>query len=91
MRYVQELRQRFIPQPRTNAELARMTECAVSLVVRRPMNREASVALAEHLRGPLPTSERNALIGLNMTNADRRIHGISGCRKGHVVGPLLSP
>ncbi|MFN9092431.1 MAG: hypothetical protein ACK5V0_13280 [Alphaproteobacteria bacterium] len=73
VRDVQELRQRFIPQPCTDAELARMTECAVSLAVRGPMNREASVALAEHLRGPLPAPERNALIGLNMRNSHRLI------------------
>ena len=54
VRDVQELRRRFIPQPCTDSELARMTECAVSLAVRGPMNREASVALAEQLRGPLP-------------------------------------
>jgi hypothetical protein len=69
VRDVQELRQRFISQPCTDAELARVTECAASLAVRGPMNREASVTLAEHLRGPLPTPERNALIGLNMRNS----------------------
>lgn len=73
VRDVQELRQRFIPQPCTDAVLARVTECAVSLAVRGPMNREASVALAEHLRGPLPTPERNTLIGLNMRNSHRLI------------------
>ncbi len=71
--HVQELRQRFIPQSCTDAELARMTECAVSLAVRGPMNREASVAWAEHLRGPLPGAERNALIGMNMRNSHRLI------------------
>ncbi|MCM5679976.1 hypothetical protein M8A51_10570 [Schlegelella sp. S2-27] len=73
VRDVRELRQRFIPQPCTDVELARMTECAVSLAVRGPMNREASVALAERQRGPLATSERNALIGLNMRNSHRVI------------------
>ena len=56
---VQELRERFVPQPCTDAELVRITECAVSMAVRGPMNREASVALAESFRGPLPTQERN--------------------------------
>ncbi len=73
VRGVQELRQRFVPQPCTDAQLERMSECAVSLAVRGPMNREASVALAEDLRGPLPTRERNALIGLNMRNSHRLI------------------
>jgi len=68
VREVRELRQRFIPQPCTDDELARMTECAVSLAVRGPMNREASVALAEDLRGPLPTPERNALILKNWSD-----------------------
>jgi hypothetical protein len=54
MRDVQELLQRFIPQPCTDAELARTTECAVSLAVLGPMNREASVALVERL---LPGAE----------------------------------
>ncbi|PTT91479.1 hypothetical protein DBR42_03730 [Pelomonas sp. HMWF004] len=80
VREVRELRQRFIPQPCTDAELARMTECAVSLAVRGPMNREASVALAEDLRGPLPTTERNALIGLNMRNSHRLIADSIGSR-----------
>lgn len=77
---VRELRQRFVPQPCTDVELARMTECAVSLAVRGPMNREASVALAEDLRGPLPTPERNALIGLNMRNSQRLIVESIGSR-----------
>jgi hypothetical protein len=75
-RYVREpveLRQRFIPHPSTDAELVRMTECAVSLAVRGPMNRQASVALAEHWRGPLPKPDRNALIGLNIRNSHRLI------------------
>ena len=37
------------------------------------MNREASVSLAEHFRGPLPNLERNALIGLNMRRSQRLI------------------
>jgi hypothetical protein len=69
VRDVHQQRRRFIPQPCTDAELARVTECAVSPAVCGPMNREASVALAEHLREPLPTPERNALIGLNIRNS----------------------
>ena len=76
----QELRQRFIAHPCSDADLARMTECVVSLAVRGPMNREASVSLAEELRGSLPTLERNALIGLNMRNSQRLIADSIGSR-----------
>jgi hypothetical protein len=37
------------------------------------MNREASVFLAEHLRGPISNPERNALIGMNMRQSQRLI------------------
>ena len=37
------------------------------------MNREASVSLAERFRGPLPSPERNALIGMNMQRSQRLI------------------
>lgn len=80
LRGVREMRQRFIPRPCTDTELERMAECAVSLAVRGPMNREASVALAERFRGPLPTSERNALIGLNMRSSHRLIVDSIGSR-----------
>src|SRR5262249_23306373 len=49
VRDVQELRQRFIPQPCTDVELARMTECAVSLAVRGPMNRDDLPSFSETL------------------------------------------
>jgi hypothetical protein len=71
VRDVEELRQRFLPQPCTDEMLMLMTECAVSLAVRGPMNREACVSLAEQLRGPIPSSERNALVGMNMRNSQR--------------------
>ncbi|WP_143161154.1 DUF4238 domain-containing protein [Pollutimonas bauzanensis] len=85
MHDVMELKQRFIAQPCTDDELLRMTECAVSLAVRGPMNREASVALAEHLRGPIESGERNRLIGLNMRNAQRTIADSIGARGKFVV------
>jgi len=65
------LRDRFKAQQCSDDELSLMTECAVSLAVRGPMNREASIAVAEHFRGPLESTERNALIGLNMRNSHR--------------------
>ncbi|MCY1240051.1 hypothetical protein D9M72_528790 [compost metagenome] len=57
-----------------------MTECAVSLAVRGPRNREASVAVAEHFRGVIATAERNVLIGLNMRNSQRVIADSIGTR-----------
>lgn len=75
-----DLRQRFIPQPATEEELCALTECVVSLAVRGPMNREASVSLAEKLRGPLSERERNALIGLNMRSSQRLIADSIGAR-----------
>ncbi len=80
VRGVKELRDRFVVQPCTDDELCRMSECAVSLAVRGPMNREAAVALAEHIRGPIKTSEREALIGLNMRNSQRVVADSIGSR-----------
>lgn len=67
----QDLRPRFVTQEASNDQLRALTECVVSLAVRGPMNREASVSLAEQLRGPLPGRERNALIGINMRQSQR--------------------
>lgn len=67
----QRFRDRFVSQSTGDDELRRLTECVVSLAVRSPMNREASVAFAESLRGPLEKRERDALIGMNMRNSQR--------------------
>lgn len=64
-------RDRFVSQPAGDEELRRLTECVVSLAVRSPMNREASVAAAEHIRGPLKNPERERLIAMNMRNSQR--------------------
>ncbi len=64
-------RERFVPQAATDEKLRLLTECVVSLAVRSPMNREASVATAEHLRGPLKKTERETLITMNMRNSQR--------------------
>lgn len=77
---VTELRHRFVTQQCADDKLLLMTECAVSLAVRGPMNREASVALAEHLRGPIQPVERNALIGVNMRNSQRIVSDSIGAR-----------
>lgn len=75
-----DLRQRFIPQAATDEQLCALTECVVSLAVRGPMNREASVSVAERLRGPLAERERNALIGMNMRSSQRLIADSIGAR-----------
>ena len=85
MREVTELRDRFIAQPCTDDELLLMTECAVSLAVRGPMNREACISVAEQIRGPIESFERNALIGLNMRNSQRIVADSIGARGKFVV------
>jgi hypothetical protein len=66
-----DFRSQFLSQSVTDEQLRHLTECVVSLAVRSPMNREASVATAEYFRGPLPTREREALIAANMRNSQR--------------------
>ena len=70
---------RIIPQSVTDEQMATLVKCIVSLAVRGPMHRERAVAVAEHLRGPLPERERNTLIGLNMRysyrDAIKRLRG----------------
>lgn len=81
-----ELRDRFLAQCASDDQLRLLTECVVSLAVRSPMNREASVSLAQHLRGPIPNPERNALVGLNMRRSQRLIADtVSGHGKYAVV------
>ena len=46
-RHGSELRNRFFPQSAQSEQIGPLIECLVSLAVRSPMNREASVALAE--------------------------------------------
>lgn len=60
------LSDRFLPAKADDGMLSLMMECLVSLAVRSPRHRENAVSLAEHFRGPLPETERNALIGLNI-------------------------
>ena len=66
-----DLRDRFLAVPASDDQLRILTECVISLAVRSPMNREASVSVAEGLRGPILNPERNALIGLNMRQSQR--------------------
>lgn len=76
----QDLRSRFMPQEASDDQLRMLTESVVSLAIRSPMNREASVCLAEQLRGPLPERERNALIGANMQRSQRLVADSIGAR-----------
>jgi len=80
-----ESRARFLGQPAADDQLRLLTECVVSLAVRSPMNREASVSLAEHLRGPVPNPERNALIGVNMRQSQRLVSDTIGSNGKFVV------
>jgi len=80
-----DLTGRFLAQSATEEQLRALTECVVSLAVRSPMNREASVAVAEHLRGPLPTPERNMLIGANMAHSQRIIADSIGAKAKFAV------
>lgn len=76
----EDFRERFLPISATDDWLRLLTECVVSLAVRSPMNREASVSFAEAFRGPIPNPERNALIGANMRNSQRIVSDTIGAR-----------
>lgn len=80
-----DLRPRFLPHPASEEELRMLTECMVSLAVRSPRSREAAVAVAEHVRGPLPERERNSLIGVNMRRSQRLVSDNIGARAKFVV------
>lgn len=71
---------RFMGVEVSDTRVAQLVECLVSLAVRSPMNREASVALAEDLRGCLPERERNRLIGANMRSTQRNAIRCIGSR-----------
>jgi len=64
---------RFLSQPASDEQRRALTECVVSLAVRGPRNRAASVAVAEHLRVPMDSRKRNAIIGANMVRSQRII------------------
>ena len=68
----QDADDRFLEQHVSDDTLCWLIEGLVSLVVRGPRFREACVSLAEHLRGPLPERERNALISANQRHCQRR-------------------
>lgn len=71
-RYGRPRRERFVPQPASDAQFTRLVESLTSLAIRSPMTRASAVALAERMRGPLPEWERNALIAANLRDMHRR-------------------
>ena len=80
-----ESRDRFLAEFASADKLRLLTECVVSLAVRSPMNREASVSLAEHLRGSIPNRERSAIIGLNMQRSQRLVSDAIGANGKYAV------
>ena len=73
------VRRRFVSQAASDDELRALTECVVSLSVRSPRFREASVAAADFLRSSIEPRERNALIGLNLRASQRMLADSIGC------------
>ena len=80
-----DLTARFIPHDYTSDRLTALTECTVSLAVRSPRNREASVGIAERLRGPIPSPERETLIAYNMRPSQRVVSDKIGANGKCVV------
>lgn len=68
------LEARFRAQRATDDQLRALTECAVSLVVRSPMNRDAFASLSGRFGfPPASAAERNAVISMNMLGKQRRM------------------
>jgi len=80
---------RLLSQPSPDAMIRLLVEGLVSLAVRSPMSRQAAVSLAEHFRGPLPSRERNTLIGLNLRANQRMVADSIGTRGKYAV--IYSP
>ena len=83
------LTNRFLTQDDPEEKLSLLVEGLISLAIRGPMYRSAAVRLAEHFRGPLPTRERNALVGLNMHGHQRTFVTAIGTRGKFAV--IYSP
>lgn len=79
------LSSRFHPVFASDDEIIKMVRSIVSLAIRSPMNRESAVGVAEKLRGPLSERERNALIGINMHQDQKRAVESIGTRGKFVV------
>ncbi len=83
------LTERFISENVDDDQIAQLVESVVSLATRSPMHRESSVRIAENLRGPLPETERNALITMNMRDSHKNAISSIGTKGKFVV--LYSP
>ena len=68
----QPLSKRFHPVDASEHNLQYLVEGLISLAIRSPRNREASVAVAKQLRRAIPKRERDALIGGNMVGLQNR-------------------
>lgn len=80
---------RFHAQAATDRQLRAVTECAVSLIVRSPMNRDAFASLPERLGLPTSVPMRNAVIGMNMRGKQRTFSDAIGAAGKFAV--LFSP
>jgi hypothetical protein len=80
-----DLRRRFHSQPASDELLRLLTECVVSLAVRSPMSREASVRVPEMIRGIIESPERERLIGCNMSASQRVVADSIGSRGKYAV------
>nr|WP_317200491.1 DUF4238 domain-containing protein [uncultured Psychrobacter sp.] len=71
-KFNEHLEDRFVPQTCTKEDLNMLTECAVSLAVRSPQNREGYVSLIESVGGEI-SSHKAVEIKLNMIRKQREI------------------
>lgn len=79
------LKERFLPQRVTDEKLKTLTESVVSLLVRNPQYRISSVSIAKRLRGSIPKSEEETLIGLSIRHSQRMISDSIGCDAKFVI------
>lgn len=75
----------FVPLQASDEALRALTECVVSLAIRSPMTRERSVAGADLLRSSLSKRERNSLMGINLSHAQRAVSDAIGARGKFVI------
>lgn len=71
---------RYMAQPDPGPMFGQAIECMVSLAVRSPKFRAASVGVALRLRGPLPADEQHNLEAMNMRHCQRMI--ADACKSG---------
>jgi hypothetical protein len=88
-----ELRDRFLAEFAPADKLRLLTECVVSLAVRSPMNREASVSLAQLTKGVGATEAYARLMGL-VQNAMSGLNSTAGAisigAAGHQFGAITN-